>query len=83
MRLSGPHIGQMSCARIVRQISRRAGFEIKNPDIVRHAAAIMFPGAEFAKDAVERHLRIVRREGDKAAARDRQLLRQFGIQAHR
>ena len=80
MRLSGPHIGQMSCAGSFVRFSVVPGFEIVNPDVIGHAAAIMFPGAELAEDAVERHLRIVGRERDETAARDGQLLWQFRIQ---
>ncbi len=68
--------------RIVRQVLGRAGLEIEDPDIVRHPAAIVLPGAELAKDAVERHFRVVRREGGEAAARDRQRLRQLGVHPH-
>ena len=41
---------------IVGQIFSRAGFEIVKPDIIRHAAAIMFPRTELSENAVERHL---------------------------
>ena len=46
--------------RIIGQIFGRAGFEIVDPNIVGHSAAIMFPGPEFAEHAIERHFRIVR-----------------------
>ena len=65
---------------VVSQVRSRAGLEIVNPDIVGHAAAVMFPGAELAEDAVESHLGIVGREGGEAAARERQLLRQLGVE---
>ena len=41
---------------IVGQVFGRAGFEIINPNVVGHAAAVMFPCAEFPEYAVERHL---------------------------
>ena len=66
--------------RIVGQILGRAGFEIMDPNIVGHAAAIMFPGPELAENAVERHFRIVRRKGRESAAWHRHLLRQLGIE---
>ena len=64
---------------IVRQIFGGAGFEIVNPNVVRHAAAIMFPGAELAEDAVVSHLGIIRRKRNETAARHRQLLGQFRV----
>ncbi len=41
---------------IVRQVFGGAGVEIVNPNVIRHAAAIMFPCAELPEHAVERHL---------------------------
>ena len=41
----------------------------------------MFPGAEFAEDAVEHDLGIIGRERNESTARHRHLLRQLGIQA--
>ena len=68
--------------RIVGQVFGGAGFEIVDPNVVGHAAAIMLPGPELAKDAVERHFRIVGRERRESAARHRQLLRQFRVETH-
>ena len=69
-----PHRADILC-RIVCQIFGRAGFEIVNPNVVRHAAAVMFPGAKLAEHAVVSHLRIVRRKRNETASRHRQLLR--------
>ena len=41
---------------IVREVFGGAGVEIVNPNVIRHAAAIMFPCAELPEHAVERHL---------------------------
>ena len=46
--------------RIVGQVFSRAGFEIVDPNVVGHSAAIMFPSSELAENAIERHFRIVR-----------------------
>src|SRR6201993_5090920 len=37
---------------IVREVFGCAGFEIVKPNVIRHAAAIMFPSSELAEDAV-------------------------------
>src|SRR5207248_8412670 len=66
--------GVQTCALPICQILGRAGFEIMDPNIVGHAAAIMFPGPELAENAVERHFRIVRRKGRESAAWHRHLL---------
>jgi len=52
--IRSPHRANV-LGRIVRQIFGRLSLEVEDPDIVRHAAAVMFPSAEFTKDAVERH----------------------------
>src|SRR4029077_14201846 len=48
----------------------------------RHAAAVMFPGAELTENAVVYHFGIVRGERSETTTRNRQLLRQLGIQAY-
>ena len=66
--------------RIVGQVLDLAGLEIKKPNVIGHAAAIMFPGAEFTEDAVVNHLGVVRRKGREPAARHGQLLRQVALE---
>src|SRR5262249_12319940 len=59
----------------VRKIFGGAGFEVINPNVIRHSAAIMFPGAKLTEYAVVSHLGIVRRKRNETAAWHRQLLR--------
>ena len=65
------HIGKMSCAGSSVSFVGGLLLEIVEPDFVRLAAAIAFPGAELAEDAVVGQLLAVGREGAPAAARQR------------
>ena len=47
--IRSPHRADILC-RIVGQVLRRAGLEIVDPNVIRHSAAVMFPGAELAED---------------------------------
>ena len=68
---------------VVRQIFGSAGFEIVDPNVVRHAATIMFPCAELPEHLVISHLGVIRRKRNETAARHRQLLGQFCVQPDR
>ena len=54
----GPH-GEQVLGGIIGDVFEGAGFEIEDPDVVGHAAAVLFPRAEFAEDAVVGDLRVV------------------------
>ena len=61
--------------RIVGDVDRLLAVEIIDPDVVRLAAAIALPGAEFTEDAVVGELFDIRRIGTETAARQRQISR--------
>ena len=66
--------------RVAGDVLQAAGFEIENPDIVRHSATVLLPGAELAKDPVVGHFGIVGRKTEKSAGRHRQLARQIAVE---
>ena len=53
-----PH-GDDVLRRVVGDVFDLLGCEIENPHVVGHAAAVAFPGAEFAEDAIVGHFFIV------------------------
>ena len=77
------HIGKMSWAALLRDILGLFRLEIVDPDVVGHAAAIAFPGAELAEDAVVGELVVVGRIRGEAAARQWQRLGQAALAAAR
>ncbi len=79
--VGSPHWADI-LGRVVGEVFGGAGFEIVNPNIVGHAASIIFPGAELAEDAVVSHFGIVGRKGAETAPGHRQLLREVAIESH-
>ncbi len=66
---------------IVGDVFEGAGLQIEYPDVVGHAALILFPRAEFAEDTVVGDLGVVGRIRDEAAARHGQLRGHVAIEA--
>ncbi len=63
-----PHRENILC-RVVGDVGGGFGIKIINPHIVGHAAAVVFPGSEFAKHLVVGQFIAIRREAAKATCR--------------
>ena len=66
--VSYPH-GEDILGGVVGNVGHLLGLGIVNPDVIGHAAAVVFPGAEFTHHAVVGHLFAVRAPGKPAAFR--------------
>ena len=78
--VGGPH-GEEILRGVIGDVLEFAGLQVEDPDVVGHAAAVLFPGAEFAKDAVVGDLGVIGGVGGKAAPRDGQLGREIAGEA--
>ena len=79
--VSCPHREDILCG-VVRDVGRRLGLEIVDPDIVGLTAAISLPGAEFPEDTVVGHLGSVGGETAPAAPRQWELLGEAAVHGH-
>jgi len=72
--LALPH-GEDVLSRTIRKILRGLGFEVVNPDVVGHSAAIALPRAKLAKNTVVGQLLAIGRKRAEPASGQRQLFK--------